>query len=483
MVYRAWEKRRPQQHNRPDVKHPITELPNELVDKITDELEIHDILKLRLTCRSLGPSTTNAVRRRTRALYIHPSPRSLRAVPEICEHAFSQKVEEVIILGNVPRKEMEDAIRKGAKGKELEKKFATWPVTFPKAKPSRRNNMGFERNTLDVVKEALSKLPKFRYLSYQTHVLYPGLNQTNNALLASTAKKFISGNAEPRLSDVQILHDLLSNSSLPITQCSVRTTLPLVPKSLTVTLPNTNTLQNLTSLSLGLDLHEDNYCHTQLLQWQGTCGDLLSAAPNLINLTLVPLGSARAKKVTTNSSRALDVIKFHEKTWHHLKSFRLSLPEDHWHTRPRRPSCQVFGDVDAVIGWFQRHAPTLETVKLDNVLFGTLPTEDVYFPFGPGPQGPRVTATTKKIMKALHDRAVECEYVVNKFRHHQYCKRGDDEDCDAGCKCDCAIYIPYFVDGQTGFADFEVLARGVVDERWVEVQETETEWTFRCKYG
>lgn len=129
---------------RAEDKARITDLPDELLLQITSLLQMDDILKLRLTCTELAPAALTSVQSRMKIVYIHPSITSLRAVPDICAHPFSKAIEEVILLGKIPHEEVVLARQKDPKGKTLNRRFATWPLFFPRARSVHRIAEGEE---------------------------------------------------------------------------------------------------------------------------------------------------------------------------------------------------------------------------------------------------------------------------------------------------------------------------------------------------
>lgn len=127
----------PKRHLRtrePSVKALITDLPDELLLQITALLTKTELLQLRLTHSALAPACLTEIQGRTKVLYIHSSPSVLRRIPEICDHPFTWQVEEVILLGHVPRSEIDEALKKDHAGRRLRSKFATWPLNFPTGK-------------------------------------------------------------------------------------------------------------------------------------------------------------------------------------------------------------------------------------------------------------------------------------------------------------------------------------------------------------
>jgi len=104
MVYCDTRKRRGRgQGNKPATPRvTITDLPDELLLKVFEDVPTADILTVRALGRQLLPACTDALQHRLNVLYVHPRSSSLKKAVAICNSGLASKVKTVCLLGRVP---------------------------------------------------------------------------------------------------------------------------------------------------------------------------------------------------------------------------------------------------------------------------------------------------------------------------------------------------------------------------------------------
>ncbi|KAK4902898.1 hypothetical protein LTR27_000837 [Elasticomyces elasticus] len=393
-------------------KSNITDLPQEIILKVVEQLDLSmlEVLRLRVSHRIFLPACTTYLSERLTRLYIYPSKVSLRCVQSICAHPmFSKGIEEIVLLGNVDWKEIESCLRgyRTASEEFMWKRFAhyygsglfrAWPLSLesdgvPKLPSGPTNDKAIEavpggalmvpsdfEEAYGSLIKALAKLPKLSKITFAEEMDGPGWNQTR---MLSTYKKRPSHGFVPRdvnnklksknggvrierRADAEVLAGLMSCSALAnLTSLVITVELPFVCGLL----QDNTTAQRLAQLR-NLELHVDAHW-LERTKWHVFCRDVLSAAIKLEHLRLV----YRANSYITKAHADVSCLFILSGTggeslrWNSLKTFELVSQRTPGYnkmgSRCSRPLCLVL-DFPAFVA---AHQSTLEKVELENVLF------------------------------------------------------------------------------------------------------------------
>lgn len=229
-----------------DAKQPasLSNLSYELLLQILKDVPTPSVLKLREACKNAEPACNTVVSERRNTLYIHPSIGSLRKTLEIYNHpVFSQGVEEVVLLGNVDWRIIEEVHPGYRGGNNTEEtnpigRFSAWPLEFPRAKGLSEEDSnglsglsGFEFAYKPLI-DALAKLPRLHKLSFAESGQKPGFNEVAQNTIDSHMHKYINSEHPARLkpmlrrTDANVLYNLLIIPKLKFTSLCLKTELP-----------------------------------------------------------------------------------------------------------------------------------------------------------------------------------------------------------------------------------------------------------------
>ncbi|KAK3632740.1 hypothetical protein LTR56_016210 [Elasticomyces elasticus] len=427
-------------------KTNITDLPQEIILKVVEQLDLSilEVLRLRVSHRIFTPS--------------------------ICAHPmFSKGIEEIVLLGKIDWKEIQDCLRgyRTASEEFMWKRFPhyygsglfrAWPLSLesdgvPKlpSKPGGDETVeALPGGALMVPSEfedaygsliqALAKLPKLSKIAFAEEKDGPGWNQTR---MLSTFKKrpdpgFVPRDLNNKLrsknggvrierrADAEVLAGLISCSALDNLRSLVITVeLPFVCGLL----QDSTTAQRLAQLR-NIELHIDTHW-LERTKWHVFCRDVLSSAVKLEHLRLVYRANSYITKAHADMSCLfiLSGADGESLGWDSLKTFELVSQQTPGYnkkgSRCSRPLCLAF-DLPAFVA---AHQSTLEKVELGNVLFLG---DDL-----------SVITTLWTSVDALSrcERLGEVKWSVNRFKHHEKCKRSEEstfQDCSV--QHDCGLY-------------------------------------------
>ncbi|KAK5696899.1 hypothetical protein LTR17_024187 [Elasticomyces elasticus] len=456
-------------------KTNITDLPQEIILKVVEQLDLSilEVLRLRVSHRIFLPACTTYLSERLTRLYIYPSKVSLRCVQSICAHPmFSKGIEEIVLLGKVDWKEIESCLRgyRTASEESMWKRFArcygsclfrAWPLSLesdgvPKLPSGPTNDKAIEAlpgGALMVPSEfeeaygslikALAKLPKLSGIAFAESIDGPGWNQTRMVNMLTPFNKRPSHGFVPRdvnnkargknggvrierRADAEVLAGLMSCSALAnLTSLVITVELPFVYGLL----QDNTTAQRLAQLR-NIELHIDAHW-LERTKWHVFCRDVLSAAIKLEHLRLVYRANSYITKAHADTSCPfiLSGTNGESLRWNSLKTFELVSQQTPGYnkksSRCSRPLCLVL-DFPAFLA---AHQSTLEKVELENVLFLG---DDL-----------SVITTLWNSVDALNkcERLRDVKWSVNRFKHHEKCKRSKEpsfQDCSA--QHDCGLY-------------------------------------------
>ncbi|TKA56343.1 hypothetical protein B0A55_13446 [Friedmanniomyces simplex] len=483
----------------PHEKTNLLHLPAEIHLQILDSgLSVLDILRLRATHSDFTPLCTSTLAEQATRLYIHPSAVSMKRVQKICAHPLlARNVTEVVLLGEVRWKEIDQAWKEyrtmdeeRTRKKTIREewgggRFRAWPLLYPTGKVQNDKKRSVAAEAEAVVPsfgeayapliKALEQLPKLRKISFADRVQGSGWNQTKRDAISTfarrqsqwpalpdekvKARKFIRITAR---ADAEVLLGLLTCPALPVlTELVLTAELPFVAGLL----QEQSTLGRLAQLT-SIELHFDSFWMPGT-KWHTFCHALLANAKQLQHLKLVYKPNSYVTSALTDQSCAavLSTSLTDERPllWEGLRSFALVNKSDaeNGDASRSRPLCLLF-DLAAFLA---RHAGTLETVELGNVVFSTpyeLPTDAL-----------------RSGLRALEkcERLREVEWRVNKFGHHEKCRREKSEAIMFGeCvrKLQCGVY--YHSD--LGWRECVRHVERVAEELDVELDEEGKGWDF-----
>ena len=514
MVFHAKSKRRA-----PTKKSTtILDIPPELLGNIINTyLSRSEILNARLAHPHFTSECSRALQIQLKRIYIHPSPRALKATLGICAHpVFSREIEEVVLLGKVDWTEVRMRYSSTVRsvyntwdcdvGSPSSRDFCAWPSEFPCAimgtqedaesvRPAAESRAeGGKTSPYGPLLDALASLPKLQRLTFAGEVAKPGFNQVSKTTIESVAKKAAVGK-KPRtaLADSQILMRILCYANVHIRHLRLDTEMPYIYDYLYA--PYTTTAQPLlsvisaseclTSVELILD---QGWAHTK---WQRFCNRILAHARALQHLRIGWRSNSTCKQSLCEET-ALTLFDKH--TWPNLQSIELLLetaqPEG---KRTSRPTCQWFD----FVGFLARQKSSLKRVVLSNVLFTTFYRQDYLLyslPIAysdPYPdlgvsgliQEESAHATTRNILTSLAEMPLleHTSFFINCYHHDKRCKPDDLPwpyvlgDCPRECGLYClperyaCLNVP-----KTLVDDFEQLA----EDMDVRLDEERRGWEF-----
>jgi hypothetical protein len=470
MVFRdmkgRWRKYQPPKLERHEpINTGITSLANELLLQIFAKVTTCDLLNLRLTTKLLTPVCTTLLSQRISRIYLDPSAHSLRNIINVCEHAvFSEKIEELVLLGQVDWLAIEQAwpeyrirsesLWSGNSDTGWHKAFRPWPLFHPtvecqaksrRSRADRPSNRWHFMETYKPLLEAIGKLPRLRSVRFERGYKGSGWNywpQNKEALsrttwdgaaMARTQSNNDHSNtaAEPAAAaDVDVLFGMLMSGAANISTLSITTELPFVGtyvdylhhekhfcRSLE-TPSGIESLARLTSLELSFDQGWTAYT-----KWHHFCHALISRTMQLEHLRLVYKHNTYIQKARDEwSARHVLSVAADGKGLRQipkLRSLAIVAPvENEAMQTPSRPLCHVI-DISAFV---DLHADSLERVDFKNIIF-------VDF------QEPNLISTTlKRSATALRGckKLEQTAWTINRFGHDARCKRQDAstfQDC------------------------------------------------------
>lgn len=491
----------------------LASLPHELVLNVLETADTSDILNLRLIHSNLVGACNDILARRNTILYIHPTVTSLRQALHICAHPrFSRHIEEVVLLGRISWRDMEQVYPRlrdldcthNITASSLKGRFAAWPLQpfLERGAPQAIDDLPFEVGYKPLL-EALRGLEGLRGISFIQGVRRPGWNQTSQKLIGNHASscalppKTLA--QQMRYAHVDVLFKLVAALGRKITSLQVDGELPFagptvetlwrMPGAHAQALwpnPPCNSLDlsnilNLTSLDLVLDIGTQN----EQYDLQRTL--IARAASNLRNLslTLVPqharsqaavayedLSVLSEDSILSSGSYGSGIEIYHSSTRYfpHLESLTLAYQDPPALAKCKnahrliRPSAQIldFGDllyqvrqnirrVDITNIIFTDYSPSTSPSNLCNPTMTNLQVHHA------------LTANRGRDFPALE----HFSWRVNRYTHDQKCRspeRGTGhKDCE---KLSCDVYLP-----GCGVEMFDELAVGM----GVEVQGREGE--------
>ncbi|KAK5732341.1 hypothetical protein LTR17_010655 [Elasticomyces elasticus] len=487
-------------------KTNITDLPQEIILKVLEHLDLSilEVLRLRVSHRIFTPVCTTYLSERLTRLYIYPSKVSLQCVQSICAHPmFSKGIEEIVLLGKVDWKEIQDCLRgyRSASEEFMWKRFPhyygsglfrAWPLSLesdgvPKLPSKSAGNEAIEtavgqalmmpsefEEAYGSLIKALAKLPKLSKVAFAEEMDGPGWNQTR---MLSTLKKrpdpgFVPRDVNNKLrgknggvrierrADAEVLAGLMSCSALAnLTSLVITVELPFVCGLL----QDNTTAQRLAQMR-NIELHIDAHW-LERTKWHVFCRDVLSSAIKLEHLRLV----YRANSYITKAHADMSCLFILSGTdgeclrWNSLKTFELVSQQTPGYnkksSRCSRPLCLVL-DFPAFVA---AHQSTLEKVELENVLFLG---DDL-----------SVITTLWTSVDALSrcERLREVKWSVNRFKHHEKCKRAEEptfQDCSV--QHDCGLYYS----DETGQGFGMGMLQRAAEDMCVDMGESLMAWNF-----
>ena len=478
----------------------FSNIADETILQIIQDLPTPDILRIRLACKNVVPACNTTLSKRLTTLYVHPSTGPMRKALEICAHpVFSQEIEEVVLLGKVQWQEIEKAYpgyrRRGtspvmtvagdpgfdySEVLDWQSRFRTWPTVFPglgngsevenAAADSVENDMGFDE-AYRALLDALARLPKLEKLAFAERVDKSGFNQVAETALQSHANKcarppaytaYLCGakvRDRPdetkqlctRRADADVIHGLLLSPRLKFTSLGLGRELPFIeniwrdlclgPQDFSYWHNNHQfgSLSLLTSLELHQDIGwADNVFSTRLYRRL-----IVSSKDTLKRLRLVFVPNASIKHVPLEGSLQ-----------NMLKHIQLSKLEEFGLELGAAPPGTILSIWPAYSTAVKRHLrplcqlfdmerflcdhlDTLTHVVFKNVIFAHLDANAV-------PYRVQVAEYMRKILDVLcHDskQLKQCQWTVNRFGHDRRCKRGDNESMLDCTKFNCGQYV------------------------------------------
>ena len=510
----------------PEDRASITSLADETLLQILKDVSKNDILNLRLTCSNLVPACSTTLSKRLTTLYIHPWTNSLKRAVDICAHpVLGREIEEVILLGKVLWRDIEQAYPRcrtipeaeqvvGRRAKELQNAFRPWPVEFPRAKNrSQLENVDFATpstkeadrpasinhsvlsfgEAYEPLITALASLPELRKLSfaescegrpafnkisqrnidtYAKEDCTTGQGRTNMApqLLSRSGKMLPSHRIGRRRADADIFFGLLFHPSLNLTSISIQSELPFIG-DITAKLKEYSPqylVGKLTRIDLAMDCGwPQTVCHTlyfHLLR-------IPTTSLRRLKLVFSPNSSIKKPNFENGVQNAIAGLSFPK-----LETLELKLTELNADPRPElRVKDEFLGQtrrlrhqrpvcmVFDVLGFLRRHLLTLTNVRLENVIFADLAL------------GESSHGTTRIALELLREegKLENLKWLVNRYEHDPRCKRKDDESVVDCRKFECGMY-----GAGSSVEGFEMLA-GEIDA--VEYDGEKRIWDFgRC---
>ncbi|EME41154.1 hypothetical protein DOTSEDRAFT_26361 [Dothistroma septosporum NZE10] len=449
----------------------ITDLPPELLLDIFQDLATDHILKLRLCCRDLVAPANTLIQRRMKCLYIHPSTTSLRMLKDFCNHPlWASEVSKVTFLGEHELELIPQQVPLRANEKVWQKWsqiFAPWPVMFPQSKASKIGTVeeqdAVERLVLEEIILCLAKLPSLKEITFAPRLDEPGFNQVTQAIIKSHGRKHYeqhrrknSRASEKRMTDFQLLMEVVTSSRLLITDLAFHTALPFADDRfrlrnlirLTLTLDHGNVPS---MLAIQANDHRDHQrlAHPEARRWIRRCARLLKTASNLERLSIFLRGTNRSKYPLRNYSLAESGIC--NLNFPKLQHFEIVRQHDPW-WRPciQRPILEVLEE-GTWHGFLQHHAEmSLREIAIDNILVISTSDNDP-------------TENMETVIE-LPRSDMRTSYIVNRFEHHRNCKISHQQPMNvAACKAGCGIYCLDDAGESTQTSDLELFAtlRGV----------------------
>ncbi|KAK4619638.1 hypothetical protein CLAFUW4_11123 [Fulvia fulva] len=470
MVHHKRPHRRLRQQQNAKQMAKMTDLPDELLLQVVEDLAPDDILKPRLTCKKVAPAANTAIQKRMKCLYIHLSTNSLRTFRDFCHHPlWASATTKVVFLGDNDLSPIPQTISSWSTPKEWQKwsqMFAPWPAAFPPAK-SRSRIVGVQDNefaitaTLDALISSLTKLPALESIAFQSTIGEPGFNQVTDAMIRSHGRKYHEEYKrrkavhpeEQRVTDYAILKAMLTSHHLRLKELQILTALPFAHNSLG--------LEKLTRLSLAAEhgsifgtydtQHEgpQKRASPEASRWLRRCAELLERAPCLERLSISLQGTTGSKYALQDYT--LSTLRVLNCTFPQLRQFELAREQDSWwQPNVQRPMLEAVQE-DAWKHFLQRHtALSLREIAVDNVLItstvGSSPIEHI------------------KDVVELRQSGLKTSYIVNRFQHHRNCKIHQKQPMNLSlCKAGCGAYSLDATGVGMGTPDIELFAaeRGV----------------------
>jgi hypothetical protein len=514
-----------------EAKASLYNLADELLLELIRYLDTQDILKVRLTSNCLVGACNSVIQARCKTLYIHPTHTPLRQVQEICAHAFLGKhIEEVILLGRPslmwpriwfaqhanPRPayllgrdlERSDSL---LPGEPWANRFRSWPLILQKTGEERKTSsnttdsevtgvdyeLSFDEAYEPLI-SALFRLPKLHKIAFAEQVSQDSkgasLNQVKQCVINSNAERWAQRLCDhsvvkntnfrrpaSRRSDVGVLYGLLTSRRLHFDSFRVECELPFMdavfvqpdgrhgaiisPLSLSLT-------EGLQKLDLTLDSGwEANYLHYSYY------GLIRHSKSTLKSLRIVYFSNARYTKPTVEDTLSsvicntdMPVLEnlaieygnadpiFHGPCCDRIETLSNSKQPTKAY-RPIRPLCQHFDFIKR----FKSILNTIKTITFKNVIFDE-------FEMRPSTDG---IVSTRRNLEYLRRHATKLEnlqWTIGHFRHHQLCKRSDDEPVVRCNQYECGIYTTYGI----STPQFEMF----VNELGVTLDKVRQEWDF-----
>ena len=190
MVFYVPPKRRETKLCRPSVSN----IADETILQILEDLPTSDILKLRLSCSNVVPACDTALQKRLTALYLHPSAEPMKKALEICSHpVLSQEIEKA--CPSYRCADLQPHYSHPA-GDAWQNDFRTWPKTLlPPVGGNDQHGRSvalsetFEDDYEPLIR-ALARLPKLRKIAIAEYAKKPGFNQVRERAIQTHANKF-----------------------------------------------------------------------------------------------------------------------------------------------------------------------------------------------------------------------------------------------------------------------------------------------------